>query len=53
MILKKYPTAVYMRKAKKNKLVKMARKIQGNNYSSELAGKLIEAAKESIYSGKA
>jgi len=53
MILKKYPTAVHMRRARKNDLVKMARKIQGNNYSSELAGKLIEAAKESIYSGKA
>jgi len=32
--------------------VKMARRIQGNNYSFELADKLIEAAKESIYSGK-
>jgi len=28
------------------------RRIQGNNYSFELAEKLIEAAKESIYSGK-
>jgi len=42
MILKKYPTAV-----------DMARRIQGNNYSSELAEKLIQVAKESIYSGKA
>ena len=53
MILKKYPTAVHMKRARKNDLVKMARRIQGNNYSSELAGKLISAAKESIYSGKA
>ena len=53
MILKKYPTAVDMARARKNDLVKMARRIQGNNYSSELAEKLIEAAKESIYSGKA
>ena len=29
------------------------RKIQGNNYSFELAEKLIQAAKESIYCGKA
>ena len=29
------------------------RRIQGNNYSFELADKLIEAAKEPIYSGKA
>jgi len=53
MILKEYPTAVHMKKAKRAKLVKMARRIQGNNYSSELADKLIQAAKESIYSGKA
>ncbi|MEA1965387.1 MAG: IS110 family transposase [Candidatus Aerophobetes bacterium] len=53
MILKEYPTAVHMKRAKKTKLVKMARKIQGNNYSSELAEKLISLAKESIYSGKA
>jgi len=53
MILKEYPTVVHMKRAKKTKLVKMARKIQGNNYSSELAGKLISLSKESIYSGKA
>jgi transposase len=51
-ILKKYPTAVDMARAKKTELVKMARRIQGNNYSFELADKLIEAAKQSIYSGK-
>ncbi|GAI37506.1 unnamed protein product, partial [marine sediment metagenome] len=53
MILKKYPTAVDMARARRTDLVKMARKIQGNNYSSELAEKLIQVAKESIYSGKA
>ena len=53
MILKKYPTAVDMARARKTNLIKMARRIQGNNYSSELAEKLIQAAKESIYSGKA
>ena len=53
MILKKYPTAIHMARARKTDLIKMARKIQGNNYSSELAEKLIQAAKESIYSGKA
>lgn len=29
------------------------RRIKGNNYSSKLAEKLIQVAKESIYSGKA
>jgi len=53
MILKKYPTAVDMARARRIDLVKMAKRIQGNNYSSELAEKLIQAAKESIYSGKA
>lgn len=53
MILLRYPTAVDMARAKKTNLVKMARRIQGNNYSFELAEKLIQAAKESIYSGKA
>ena len=50
MILKKYPTAIHMAQARKTDLVKMARRIQGNNYSSELAEKLIQIAKESIYS---
>jgi len=53
MILKKYPTAVDMARARRTDLVKMARRIQSNNYSSELAEKLIQVAKESIYSGKA
>ena len=37
MILKKYPTAIHMARARKTDLVEMARRIQGNNYSSELA----------------
>jgi len=53
MILKKYPTAIHMARARRTDLVKMARRIKGNNYSSELAEKLIQIAKESIYSGKA
>lgn len=53
MILKKYPTAIHMARARRTDLVKMARRIKGNNYSSELAEKLIQVAKESIYSGKA
>jgi len=53
MILKKYSTAIHMARARRTDLVKMARRIQGNNYSSELAEKLIQTAKESIYSGKA
>jgi len=53
MILTKYPTAYHMREAKVSNLVKISRRIQGNNYSGELAYRLIEAAKQSIYSGKA
>ncbi len=54
MILKKDPTAIHMARARRTNLVKMARKIQdNNNYSSELAEKLIQVAKESIHSGKA
>ena len=53
MILKKYPTAIHMRRAKVSELVKISRRIQGNNYSGELAHKLISTAKKSIYSGKA
>jgi len=53
MILTKCPTAIHMREAKASDLVKISRRIQGNNYSGELAYKLINAAKEFIYSGKA
>lgn len=53
MILSKYPTAYHMREARVSGLVKLCRRIQGNNYSGELASKLIFAAKNSIYSGKA
>jgi len=52
-ILTSYPTAIHMRRAKASALVKISRRIQGNNYSGELAHKLIEAARRSIYSGKA
>ncbi len=52
-ILSKYPTAHHMKKASVSDLVKLCRRIQGNNYSGELASKLISAAKNSIYSGKA
>ena len=53
MILKKYPTAIHMREAKVFNLVKICRRVQANNYSKDFAFKLIKAAKESIYSGKA
>jgi len=53
MILTRYPTAFHMREAKASHLVKICRRIKGNNYSGELAYRLIEAAKNSIYSGKA
>ena len=42
-----------MREAKTSHLVKICRRIKGNNFSGELAYRLIEAAKNSIYSGKA
>ena len=53
MILTRYPTAFHMREAKASHLVKICRRIKGNNFSGELAYRLIEAAKNSIYSGKA
>jgi transposase len=53
MILCAYPTASHMREANVSDLVKLSRRIQGNNYSGELASKLICAAKNSIYSGRA
>jgi len=53
MIPTRYPTAFHMREAKASHLVKICRRIKGNNYSGELTYRLIEAAKNSIYSGKA
>lgn len=53
-ILSKYPTSCHMAKdASVSKLLKIFRRYQGCNYSTDKAKELIAAAKDSFYSGKA
>jgi len=53
-ILSKYPTSCHMAKdATVGRLVKIFRRYQGCNYSSDKAKELIACAKDSFYSGKA
>ena len=52
-ILSEYPTAKHLADAKPKKIEKIVRKIQGNNFSIEEIQNLIDAAKNSIYSGRA
>lgn len=52
-ILMKFPTAKHISEAKPKHIEKIARKIQGNNFSIKEIQELIEAAKNSIYSGRA
>lgn len=53
-ILSKYPTSFHMAKeATVGKLVKIFRRYQGCNFSTDKAKELISAAKDSFYSGKA
>lgn len=47
-ILRKYPNAFALRKARVNDLVKIARKVQGNNFSQKKAEELIKTAKFSV-----
>jgi len=51
-ILAHYPTAKHFLNLKSKHLVKIARKFQGNNFSDTLAKSILEAANNSIYSGK-
>ncbi|MBC7333110.1 MAG: IS110 family transposase [Actinobacteria bacterium] len=53
-VLKNYPTAVHIAThASVSKLVKIFRKYQGCNFGYDKAKDLIDAAKDSFYSGKA
>ena len=52
-ILSKYQTATDFKTIKTKDLLKVARGHQGNNYDETWADKVIQAAKDSIYSGKA
>lgn len=47
-ILRKYPNAFSLRRAKSEDLMKIARKVQGNNFSQKKAQELIKAAKTSV-----
>lgn len=52
-ILKKFPTAKHLSKAKTKQIEKIARSIVGNNFNIKKIQGLIQTAKNSIYSGRA
>jgi transposase len=52
-ILKQYPTAKHLSLAKPKDIEKIVRSIKGNNFNINEINHLIEAAKNSIYSGRA
>jgi len=52
-LLDKYPTAHHYKHSSVDRIMKLFRHIQGNNFTQEKALKLLELSKESIYSGKA
>jgi len=52
-ILSKYQTATDFKNIKPKDLLRVARGHQGNNYDEAWTDKVIQAAKDSIYSGKA
>lgn len=52
-VLINYPTAFDFKNLKPKHILKIARHHQGNNFDEQLASKIISAAKDSIYSGKA
>ena len=52
-LLDKYPTAHHYKHSSVDRVMKLFRHIQGNNFTQEKALKLLELSKESIYSGKA
>ena len=52
-LLDKYPTAHHYKRSSVDRVMKLFRHIQGNNFTQEKAVKLLELSKESIYSGKA
>jgi len=52
-LLEKYPTAHHYRHSSVDRIMKLFRHIQGNNFTQSKALQLLELSKESIYSGKA
>ncbi|MBI5182459.1 MAG: IS110 family transposase [Nitrospirae bacterium] len=52
-ILTEFPTAKHLREAKPKHIEKIVRKIVGNNFNITEIQKLIDTAKNSIYSGRA
>jgi len=52
-LLDKYPTAHHYKHSSVDRIMKLFRHIQGNNFTQEKALRLLELSKESIYSGKA
>ena len=52
-LLDKYPTAHHYKHSSVDRILKIFRHIQGNNFNANKALKLLELSKNSIYSGKA
>ncbi len=52
-LLDKYPTAEHYKQSSIDRIVKVFRHIKGNNYNDEKAKQILEASKQSVYSGKA
>lgn len=52
-LLEKYPTAHHYKHSSVDRILKIFRHIQGNNFNSEKALRLLELARNSVYSGKA
>lgn len=52
-LLDKYPTAHHYKHSSVDRILKVFRHIQGNNFNNEKALRLLDLARNSVYSGKA
>ena len=52
-LLDKYPTAHHYKHSSIDRIVKVFRHIKGNNFNNEKAIQILNASKQSVYSGKA
>jgi len=52
-LLDKYPTAHHYKHSSVDRIVKVFRHIKGNNFNNEKAIQILDASKNSVYSGKA
>jgi transposase len=52
-LLNKYPTASHYHHSSVDRILKLFRHIQGNNFNAQKARELLDAARSSTYSGKA